>query len=60
MEKEKCPNIVLNNEECPCTNMECARRGLCCECVRAHRKSGRLVACMREEALEASKVVAPE
>ncbi|MBI2877987.1 MAG: hypothetical protein HYY20_14010 [Candidatus Tectomicrobia bacterium] len=32
---------------CPCTNYECARRGICCECTASHKEHGILNACGR-------------
>lgn len=32
---------------CPCTNWDCPRRGICCECVANHRDHGVLNACGR-------------
>ena len=52
---EKCKNFEQNKNECPCKNTDCERHGMCCDCIRRHRSRGALVACMREEALEASK-----
>jgi len=44
---EVCPNHEANVENCPCTNEDCARRGLCCQCVANHRANGSKTACMR-------------
>jgi len=33
-----------NKKNCPCT-YECDLRGLCCECIKGHRKKGELPAC---------------
>ena len=52
---EKCNNIEVNIEQCPCSNKNCPRYGKCCDCIRAHRARGLSVACMRAEALEESK-----
>ncbi len=35
-----------NIKNCPCDEMECPRRGVCCECVAYHRSRGSLTACM--------------
>ncbi len=43
-------NGARNAERCTCTNTECTRRGVCCNCVRNHWTAdgtGR-VACIRE------------
>ena len=34
------------NEKCKCTNTECARHGLCCECLESHWSGGSFPACM--------------
>lgn len=46
-DKDQCPNYEVNVADCPCTSENCARRGLCCQCVAAHRAGGGKVACMR-------------
>ena len=48
---DKCVNHAVNVGECPCSKMECERRGICCECIRSHRSRGSLVACMRPDVL---------
>jgi hypothetical protein len=40
-----CPNQSANLASCPCTYEPCERKGLCCECLSYHRKSGELPAC---------------
>ena len=42
-----CVNYELNIQMCPCTNEDCANRGICCECIQAHYSSEGLTACMR-------------
>lgn len=32
---------------CPCTNYECARHGVCCDCTASHKEHGILNACGR-------------
>ena len=49
---EKCTSYEQNKNECPCQNMECERRGICCDCIRHHRKRGSTVACMRPPVIE--------
>ena len=44
---EECPNYDENLESCPCTSEDCARRGLCCQCVANHRAKGNKTACMK-------------
>ena len=34
-----------NLKHCNCTYEPCSRKGMCCECIRYHRKSGELPAC---------------
>lgn len=34
-----------NLEICNCTYEPCSRKGICCECIAYHRKSGELPAC---------------
>lgn len=38
-------NIEKNKTGCTCTYEPCPRKGLCCECVTYHRKSGELPGC---------------
>jgi hypothetical protein len=42
-----CINHALNLLMCPCTNEDCGNRGICCECLNAHRAAGKPSACMR-------------
>lgn len=39
---EKCPM----GEECPCPKVNCDNHGKCCQCIKAHRVSGKLTYCM--------------
>jgi len=55
MAEKSCPNVKRNAEACPCGSEDCARRGTCCECIRAHVASGSLPACCREVATVAAK-----
>lgn len=34
-----------NKIECTCTYTACSKRGMCCECVRAHRENGEIPGC---------------
>lgn len=34
-----------NSRSCSCSSTGCARRGVCCDCVAAHRAKGQLPAC---------------
>ena len=38
-------NIERNKARCTCTYEPCSRKGLCCECVTYHKKSGELPGC---------------
>ncbi len=42
-----CVNYELNLQMCPCTNEDCERRGICCECLQAHYAYQKPSACMR-------------
>ena len=44
---EKCPNRETNLQTCACAVEDCPRRGMCCECIAAHRDKGDLPACVR-------------
>jgi hypothetical protein len=37
--------IEQNKAKCNCTYEPCSRKGICCECVTYHQKSGELPAC---------------
>ena len=41
----KC-NVEANAKGCNCTYEPCARKGVCCECLAYHRRSGELPACL--------------
>ena len=45
----ECPNIEINKQMCPCTETDCPRHGICCECLAYHANSTQwpLTACMR-------------
>ena len=47
MSKTNCVNIETNEENCPCSSLECDRHGVCCECVRAHSDGDPLTSCLR-------------
>ena len=40
----ECPNKAKNMKDCNCT-YPCDKKGICCECIRYHRKLGQLPAC---------------
>lgn len=35
-----------NSAHCSCTYHPCPRKGVCCECIAFHRKSGELPGCL--------------
>ena len=37
-----------NVKDCTCSSKDCVRHGVCCECVRKHRKANCLPHCLRE------------
>jgi hypothetical protein len=41
-----------NLEACNCTYEPCARKGICCDCIRYHLKSRQLPACCFNAAAE--------
>ena len=47
MSKTDCKNIETNEENCPCTSMDCDKHGVCCECLRAHLGLNALPSCIR-------------
>jgi hypothetical protein len=49
---ENCPNASKNLEVCNCTYEPCSRKGVCCECIAYHRRSGELPACCFDDATE--------
>ena len=40
--------VEENKEEYACGNMDCERRGICCECLRNHLSQRSLPLCMRD------------
>lgn len=40
-----CPNQKQNLANCNCSYEPCSRKGICCECIAYHRRSGELPAC---------------
>lgn len=36
-----------NTNPCPCKNLNCENRGICCKCVARHAKTEVLPACLR-------------
>jgi len=49
--------VQSNKEKCTCTNLKCERRGICCECLKAHLARKSLPLCTRE--LDWIKVAEP-
>ena len=41
-----------NLRHCTCTYEPCARKGVCCECVAAHRAAGEIPACFFDSCTE--------
>jgi len=38
-------NTERNKKNCTCTYEPCPRKGMCCECITYHKKSGELPGC---------------
>ncbi|MDD5255489.1 MAG: DUF6485 family protein [Candidatus Omnitrophica bacterium] len=49
---KECPNQKQNRADCNCSYEPCPRKGVCCECISYHRKSGELPACYFDAAAE--------
>ncbi|OGP59514.1 MAG: hypothetical protein A2V67_08655 [Deltaproteobacteria bacterium RBG_13_61_14] len=49
-----CKNKETNLKQCNCTYEPCPRKGICCECLRFHRRSKELPACFFTKAGEAT------
>jgi hypothetical protein len=47
-----CTNRVDNTKNCNCSYEPCARKGICCECLAYHRRSGELPACLFSDETE--------
>jgi len=56
MMRLECSNVGLNLTDCKCTNLECGRRGMCCECIRNHQSHGNYPSCLRYEPEKESNV----
>lgn len=41
-----------NKKNCSCTYEPCPRKGICCECIAYHRRTGELPGCLFSEAAE--------
>lgn len=46
-QRDGCPNINVNKNECSCSSTYCSRHGFCCACIEYHRKNGGLPSCLR-------------
>ena len=44
---QSCLNHGMNIQQCPCPNMDCERRAVCCECVAYHTAKGGKTRCMK-------------
>jgi hypothetical protein len=47
-----CPSREANLKNCNCSYEPCSRKGICCECILYHRRSGQLPACYFSDATE--------
>ena len=47
MSKINCVNIDTNEENCPCTSLDCDKHEVCCECLRVHSDKDGLPSCLR-------------
>ena len=45
--KQPCPNKEENEKDCPCSEFNCKRHGVCCECIKYHKSNGEMPACLR-------------
>ncbi|MBD3296636.1 MAG: hypothetical protein GF392_04650 [Candidatus Omnitrophica bacterium] len=41
-----------NMEKCNCSYDNCARKGICCDCLHYHRESGQMPACFFPDDIE--------
>lgn len=39
-------NVDKNKKRCTCTYEPCPRKGICCECIEYHSRSGELPGCL--------------
>ena len=53
MDRE-CAKRAANLEACNCSYEPCGRKGICCECLAYHRRSGELPACCFSDEAERS------
>ncbi len=45
-------NVAVNKKDCTCTYEPCSRKGICCECIRYHKKMNQLPGCLFPPAVE--------
>ena len=41
-----CPNYETNKQQCPCTETDCERWAICCECISYHAADDSVTKCM--------------
>ena len=46
--------VKENKSICNCSYNPCSRKGICCECLHYHRRSGQLPACFFPDDIEKS------
>ena len=46
--------VKQNKTSCNCSYEPCARKGICCECIKYHRANGQLPACFFPDDIEKS------
>ena len=51
---KECKDQEANLKQCNCTYAGCERKGICCECIRYHRRMKELPACCFSKAGEAT------
>ena len=39
-------NVEKNRKRCTCSYEPCPRKGVCCECIEYHRRSGEIPGCL--------------
>ncbi|MDI6782462.1 MAG: DUF6485 family protein [bacterium] len=45
-------NVQANKKDCTCTYEPCPRKGICCECIKYHKKMDQLPGCLFSPAVE--------
>lgn len=55
-----CPYVKENRQNCRCVSTDCVRKGICCECVAAHRAYNSFPYCLQlmlgERGLDIKKI----